>query len=720
MKKLKVNLKNCYGIKKLAHEFDFSNSNTYAIYAGNGMMKTSFARTFNDLSKGEDSKDLMHPEIETVREIVDEVGNSINEDQVFVMEPYNREYESGKISTLLVKKELKDKYDKIYLEINMKKGELLKKLKPLSGVKKNIDEELSETFSKNKNDFFISLEILEKEILNEKPPEFADINYGEIFNEKVLEFLNNKDNKQKLNEYIETYNDIISSSTYFKKGIFNHYNASIISKNLNDNGFFAAKHSVSLNAENGKNEITTQEKLEKVIKEEKDKILSNPELNNRFDAIDKQLSKNDPLRTFREYIHNNHQILTELTDLDAFKKKLWISYLKKERDTYTALLELYRSGKIEIEKIIIKAKGEKTAWEEVVDIFNDRFFVPFEVKIENKEDVILKNDAPFITFTFEDSNGKTGVKADVLLDVLSTGERRALYILNIIFEVEARKKESIETLFIIDDIADSFDYKNKYAIIEYLKGISKEGIFHSIILTHNFDFFRTLENRHIVKYKNCYMVKKSEKEVKLIDASYIKNPFVVWKEHLESRNEMLIASIPFVRNLIEYTKGEEDPDYKTLTSMLHIMSDSDSITISSLKTIFNNVLNKTLPLDDGDNKVIDLIFKIANDCSVPDEIASLENKIVLSIGIRLIAEKYMINKINDPSKTMVIKGNKTGKLFELFKKEFSVEKDSIKILEQVNLMTPENIHLNSFMYEPILDMSDFHLKTLYSNVKALS
>ena len=31
-------------------------------------------------------------------------------------------------------------------------------------------------------------------------------------------------------------------------------------------------------------------------------------------------------------------------------------------------------------------------------------------------------------------------------------------------------------------------------------------------------------------------------------------------------------------------------------------------------------------------------------------------------------------------------------------------------------MTPENIHLNSFMYEPIMDMSDEHLRQLYSDV----
>ena len=38
---------------------------------------------------------------------------------------------------------------------------------------------------------------------------------------------------------------------------------------------------------------------------------------------------------------------------------------------------------------------------------------------------------------------------------------------------------------------------------------------------------------------------------------------------------------------------------------------------------------------------------------------------------------------------------------------------------KVLLITPENIHLNSFMYEPILDMSDEHLRCLYTETLAL-
>ena len=40
------------------------------------------------------------------------------------------------------------------------------------------------------------------------------------------------------------------------------------------------------------------------------------------------------------------------------------------------------------------------------------------------------------------------------------------------------------------------------------------------------------------------------------------------------------------------------------------------------------------------------------------------------------------------------------------------------VLDEVNLITPENIHLNSFMYEPIIDISDWSLKQLYNDVKS--
>ena len=57
MQTLKIDLENCYGIKKLNIKFDFSEQRVYAIYAPNGVMKSSLAQTFEDESVGATSAD---------------------------------------------------------------------------------------------------------------------------------------------------------------------------------------------------------------------------------------------------------------------------------------------------------------------------------------------------------------------------------------------------------------------------------------------------------------------------------------------------------------------------------------------------------------------------------------------------------------------------------------------------------------------------------------
>lgn len=116
--------------------------------------------------------------------------------------------------------------------------------------------------------------------------------------------------------------------------------------------------------------------------------------------------------------------------------------------------------------------------------------------------------------------------------------------------------------------------------------------------------------------------------------------------------------------------------------------------------------------------MIDLIYKTADGSLSSDiEIIELEYKIVLSIAIRLKAEQFMVDKINDDVFWKSIDSYQTSVLIKRFKQDFPTEIKTIDILEQVNLMTPENIHLNSFMYEPILDMSNEHLKNLYKDIK---
>ena len=86
---------------------------------------------------------------------------------------------------------------------------------------------------------------------------------------------------------------------------------------------------------------------------------------------------------------------------------------------------------------------------------------------------------------------------------------------------------------------------------------------------------------------------------------------------------------------------------------------------------------------------------------------------------RLKAEQFMIKYINEPNFIENISENQTTKLLSKFKEEYPNEHQTIEVLDKIVLMTPENIHLNSFMYEPILDMSDDHLKNVYREISIL-
>ncbi|MGE5435581.1 MAG: hypothetical protein ACM3O3_00010 [Syntrophothermus sp.] len=391
--------------------------------------------------------------------------------------------------------------------------------------------------------------------------------------------------------------------------------------------------------------------------------------------------------------------------------------MKRNIDKYKDLEMEYSNGKKEIEQIVNQAKKEETRWRDVIYEFNKRFSVPFQLSVDNQDEVILKSEAPNIKFTFKDFDGSSSIEENELLRVLSGGELRALYILNIIFEVEARKQNNQETLFIIDDIADSFDYKNKYAIIQYLKDISQFNYFKQIILTHNFDFHRTVSSRLDMKRENKLNTIKTKDGIKLVQEIYQKNPFNTWKLHLVDNKSMLIASIPFVRNIAEYS-GDIN-NFDKLTSLLHIKENTENIKISNLEAIYKDVLKdkSSLILNNPENIVVTLIFETAdNILHSTDEIIELENKIVLAIAIRLKAEQYMILKINDEAFYKNITSNQTNKLIERYKKDFPNDLSIIELLDQVSLMTPENIHLNSFMYEPILDMCNEHLKNLYKEI----
>ena len=724
MNRLKIKLENCYGIKKLEHEFDFSDFKTFAIYAPNGVMKTSFSRVFKDLMSGKVSQDLMFANRKPICEIKDENNRDITREQVFVIDSYDEYFKSDKISNLIANKNLRERDEEARKKINEAKEIFLKKIKKLSGLSGDIEKEISERFS-GKNFFDILME-QEKVISKGDDPKFAKVIYKLIFNNTALKLLQEGDFKKQIKEYIEKYNELLNKSLYFRKG-FNHYNAIKVQKSLSGEGFFKVKHSVNLFNGAKDEKVTSASEFEKIISDEKEKILSNIDLQEKFKKIDDRI-KNKDLEDLREYLQENQEILPELEDLDKFSREIWISYFISQKDLYNLLLEEYKKNKSELEEISKLARKEQGDWAKVIDEFNRRFSTSCKLMIGNQEDVILRGEDNVFIYEFEDPDTKERIikEKEEIIDVLSRGEKKALYLLNIIFEVEARKKIGQKTLFIIDDIADSFDYKNKYAIIQYLKENSENLLFRQIILTHNFDFYRTIQGRVLdtKKWDNSFIAQREVGGIKLLrggDKDVIA-PFDKWKKGLNVDSKMLVASIPFIRNLIEFKEGHSD-NYNILNSLLHIKENSHLIVIKQILVPFSETL-KDIDFKSYGSEVLvlDLIFKEAEEISgvsEPEDSINLENKIILSMGIRLKAEEFMWSKVTNREE---FTENQTGKLFQRYKDEFrenGLEKENIEIMEAVNIMTPENIHLNSFMYEPILDMSDQHLRSLYQKVKGL-
>ena len=56
MNKINLNLDHCFGLTKLSQELTFDGENAVLIYAPNGLMKTSFAKTLQLYGQGKTDK----------------------------------------------------------------------------------------------------------------------------------------------------------------------------------------------------------------------------------------------------------------------------------------------------------------------------------------------------------------------------------------------------------------------------------------------------------------------------------------------------------------------------------------------------------------------------------------------------------------------------------------------------------------------------------------
>ena len=739
---------NCYGLKNFElNEINFTDSNKAIIYAPNGVMKTSFSNVFDDISKGNKTTDRIFNGLNTsyiVQYYSSTYSNTqlSKNDNIYVVKSFDERFELSKetISTLLSDEKTRKNYEILVSQFSEELSELQNNLSKLSGfAQKDIESQLRKDFKINKKsdwaDIFARLNEVYSEIENIEL--FNNIKYTDLINEKTESVITSQTFLELIGKYVDLLNDLISNNEVLSKN-FSDYNAEELGKSFKKHDLFINNHKIVL--QNGI-EIKSLKEWNNIINEQLDKIYSTPEIGKALQDLRKKLTGNDSVRTLRDIILSNKEILVYFKDVEKLKKILWVNYLNNLEKDFSVYFSKVASFSSEIKKLYESAEKQAERWQRVVDEFNRRFRVPFEVKISNKANFLLKDEAPNLYFTYTrckgtDKEEKADFGKDELMKSLSMGEKRAMYLLYILFDIEIIKEKAIQGsgkhLIIVDDIADSFDYKNKYAIVEYLSDISKNEYIDLLILTHNFDFYRTVVSRIGIKREKCYIVQKNEsEELQMTNFGYLKDYFskgivdTIKDGNISSNSKKikLIASIPFYRNLTEYLLL--DSEYSNLTCLLHLKSipvDTNNLKLSNvwnmIPEIFRNEFNSTFSTD-NDEKYLDLINNLATEiCNSPKEEIVLENKIILSMAIRLELEKFLKPILVANNISLECSGVQT-RCWSENAKPFLTEEQA-KIVDEVNLMTPESIHLNSFMYEPIIDMSDWALKQLYKNVLILS
>ena len=738
MKKVHIIISEAYGIGSFDHEFDFDysssrgsghqtaeHSQTNIIYARNGTMKTSMAKALDSYSKDAPIMDPVHGRTANVEVAAD--GTVLARENVFVIKSEEEYFESDGMALLLADKTSQERYAEIMSDLEAAQAELFEPSGRAIGIRGGSDkaiERFENDFNIDKKDRLARLLAMKTEV-EAASEAYKSIDYKILSEKKITDFLDKSSTQTMLRDYVDSYEKILATSEYFQEGDFDYLNAFDVQTSLNKNNFMKPSigNWVTLKKKDGSTEeVRSIDDLKAKYEADKNRVFETLEKQEQYRKFDESLGKNAELRELQLWVRTHKELVSYLQSYKAATKQLWYAHFLENKVSYDNFVTVYETHRTELRTLIESSRELETEWRKVLDDFKASFRPPFDLNVANKEDVILKQERPVLVLTYKDDRGGIDreLDADILYrHVLSKGERRALYILCVMFELHMRKISGDESLIVIDDIADSFDYRNKYAIIEYLHDISFDDTnnLHMIILTHNYDFFRAFRMRCRIHWNTSTKALEAHRNrgVVTLSGGVYTNEFKRIKDLSASDVNAMLTLIPLARNVIEYGNG--GVDFDKLTSVLHVKRDSNNYSMADVcdiieATITGLDLNAHRSGVFAQQKILDtaeIVIVSYND--------TMEHKIVLSMATRILTEKYIKARFTSDSKTLAECSEQTGKWTGEFTREYPTETEARKLLRSVNIVTPELLHINAFMYEPIIDMSADEVAATYVSMR---
>ena len=133
--------------------------------------------------------------------------------------------------------------------------------------------------------------------------------------------------------------------------------------------------------------------------------------------------------------------------------------------------------------------------------------------------------------------------------------------------------------------------------------------------------------------------------------------------------------------------------------------------VDEIKPIFIETFNINCSLD-ASKKVFDILFEQLNILATINLSNSigLDDKIILAIGIRIVIE-MVFNKFDT---SFVNSDLSLGEEYETVKQY--LDSEDKKVFSKALISIPEFVHLNSFMYEPLIDIPTIVLQEIYKDV----
>lgn len=696
-------VENAFGIKSLHLNLE-NDKKMYQelIYSKNGSFKTSFSNTLYNLSNG--TLENVFDRLTDEKAILDisilengkEIKNFDNRFVVFSREIYEQHSKllsdySSELETLTIDKKNSEYINELLteetIEIKLQIDNYLK------GTGLNF-EILLDMFSNLEDGYLDRIIQLLNTIINHEAQDISEINIKKIY-QKAYDIVDQSEFQSKISNYIQVLENKINAQLFDKN--FNENNCLQFINNVDKAKYLSETKSRGLFL---KDKVYYDiDEVKKIFEEEIKKISKDPEIIEQSKEITKLMGTAKESEFLKESIQKSPLLVKQLS---AGRKNILLSYLKSSSIDYNYWLGVVKKAKKELNNVLKIAQDKQTNFERAIEIYKNRFHPIFDIKIVNKAESMLGIKTPTITF-YHNRYCEIPVSETKLSQILSSGEKTTLNILKFIVEYENCKK--YHPFIILDDIVETFDYSNRYAFMEYINDLVNLDV-PTIVMTHNFEFYRTVSKR-IPKLRKSVASANSNGVVDIQTNNRInKNMENVLKC---SNIYDFFCAIPYLREI----KTILLEDTKTLDSCLHYKENTSKLQIKDILLQFPSNAIKSLKIDENDI-YMEKLFEIADSLSGFDDF-DIVKKTILSLSCRLLIERKII--ANNFNLLTNINTNQTAQLLDLYgEKLFPNVK---KYLEAVQLSTPEFIHANAFMYEPLIDINGKYLFELYNQIKKI-